>query len=47
MGRVIFGRIAEYEEEIEFNEFVSNIEKLLEEPVRFWQFNDKMVKQWA
>lgn len=40
-----FGRIAEYDEEIEFNELVKNIENLLEEPVRFWQFNDKKVKR--
>lgn len=40
-----FGRIAEYDEEIEFNELVKNIENLLEEPVRFWRFNDKKVKR--
>lgn len=40
-----FGRIAEYDEEIEFDELVKNIENLLEEPVKFWQFNDKKVKR--
>jgi putative NIF3 family GTP cyclohydrolase 1 type 2 len=40
-----FGRIAEYDEEIEFNELVKNIENLLEEPVKFWMFNDKKVKR--
>ena len=40
-----FGRVAEYEEEIEFNELVRSIENLLEEPVRSWQFNDKKVKR--
>lgn len=40
-----FGRIAEYDEEIEFNELVKNIENLLEEPVKFWQFNDKKVNR--
>ncbi|MEK8198795.1 Nif3-like dinuclear metal center hexameric protein [Lysinibacillus sp. FSL M8-0134] len=40
-----FGRIAEYDKEIEFHEFVSKIENLLEEPVRFWRFNDKKVKR--
>ncbi|MBM6618827.1 Nif3-like dinuclear metal center hexameric protein [Bacillus suaedaesalsae] len=36
-----FGRIAEYDKEIEFNELVKNLENLLEEPVRSWRFNDK------
>lgn len=40
-----FGRVAEYDEEIEFNELVKNIEILLEEPVKFWKFNDKRVKR--
>ncbi|MBY0097836.1 Nif3-like dinuclear metal center hexameric protein [Mesobacillus maritimus] len=40
-----FGRIAECDEEIEFNELVNNMENLLEEPVKFWQFNDKKVKR--
>lgn len=40
-----FGRTAEYDEEIEFNELVKNIEKLLEEPVKSCQFNSKKVKK--
>ncbi|WP_130807186.1 Nif3-like dinuclear metal center hexameric protein [Senegalia massiliensis] len=40
-----FGRIAKYDEEIEFNELVKNIENLLEEPVKIWRFNDKKVKR--
>lgn len=40
-----FGRVAEYEEEIEFDELVKIIENLLEEPVKSWQFNDKRVKR--
>ncbi|WP_160691922.1 Nif3-like dinuclear metal center hexameric protein [Clostridium sp. C2-6-12] len=40
-----FGRTAEYDEEIEFNELVKKIENLLEEPVKFWGFNDKKVKR--
>lgn len=40
-----FGRVAEYDEEIGFYELVKNIEELLEEPVKFWQFNEKKVKR--
>lgn len=40
-----FGRVAEYEEEIEFDELIKIIENLLEEPVKSWQFNDKKVKR--
>ncbi|MER2037445.1 MAG: Nif3-like dinuclear metal center hexameric protein [Solibacillus sp.] len=40
-----FGRIAEYDEEINFNALVTKIENLLEEPVRYWQFNDKKVRR--
>jgi dinuclear metal center YbgI/SA1388 family protein len=40
-----FGRVAEYEEEIELNELVKTIENLLEEPVEFWRFNDRKVKR--
>lgn len=40
-----FGRVAEYDEEIEFKELVKNIEELLEEPVRYWQFNKKKIKR--
>lgn len=40
-----FGRVAEYEEEIELDELVENIENLLEETVRFWRFNDRKVKR--
>jgi dinuclear metal center YbgI/SA1388 family protein len=40
-----FGRAAEYDEEIEFDELVKNIENLLEEPVKAWRFNDKKVKR--
>ena len=40
-----FGRVAEYDEEIEFNNLVKNIENLLEEPVKSWQFNDEKVKR--
>ncbi len=40
-----FGRVAEYDEEIEFNELVKKIENLLEEPVKSWKFNDEKVKR--
>lgn len=40
-----FGRTAEYDEAIEFNELVTTIENLLEEPVKSWKFNDKKVKR--
>ncbi|WP_449538884.1 Nif3-like dinuclear metal center hexameric protein [Ferdinandcohnia sp. Marseille-Q9671] len=40
-----FGRVAEYDEEVEFNELVKKFENLLEEPVRHWQFNNKRVKR--
>lgn len=40
-----FGRVAVYDQEIELTELVKNIENLLEEPVKFWQFNDKKVKR--
>lgn len=40
-----FGRVAEYDEEIEFYEFVKKIEELLEEPVKYWQFNKEKVKR--
>lgn len=40
-----FGRVAEYDEVIEFNKLVKKIENLLEEPVRYWRFNDKKVKR--
>lgn len=40
-----FGRIAEYDEDIEFNELVKSIENLLEEPVKSWRFNNKRVKR--
>lgn len=40
-----FGRVAEYDEEIELDELVNNMENLLEEPVKFWRFNDKKVKR--
>lgn len=40
-----FGRVAEYDEEVDLNELVKNMENILEEPVRFWQFNDKKVKR--
>lgn len=40
-----FGRVAEYDEEIELNELVKNIERLLEEPVKSWSFNDRKVKR--
>ncbi|MFS0862582.1 Nif3-like dinuclear metal center hexameric protein [Fredinandcohnia sp. 179-A 10B2 NHS] len=40
-----FGRVAEYHKAIELNELVKDIENLLEEPVRFWRFNDKKVKR--
>ena len=40
-----FGRVAEYDEEIEFKELVKNIEELLEEPVKYWQFNKKKIKR--
>ena len=40
-----FGRVAEYDEDIEFNELVKNIENLLKEPVKFCRFNDKKVKR--
>lgn len=40
-----FGRMAEYDEAIEFNELEKNIENILEEPVKAWRFNDKKVKR--
>ena len=40
-----FGRVAEYDQEIELNELVKDIENLLEEPVKFWRFNDRKVKR--
>ncbi|ERJ13272.1 Nif3-like dinuclear metal center hexameric protein [Haloplasma contractile] len=40
-----FGRIAEYDEEINLDELVNNIENLLGEPVRSWRFNDKKIKR--
>ncbi|MEK4425578.1 Nif3-like dinuclear metal center hexameric protein [Solibacillus sp. FSL K6-1523] len=40
-----FGRIAEYDEEIEMNDFIIKLENLLEEPVKFWRFNDKKIKR--
>lgn len=40
-----FGRVAEYDEPIEFNELVKTMETLLEEPVKAWRFNDKRVKR--
>ena len=40
-----FGRIAEYDKEVELNELVKNIENLLEEPVKYWRFNDRKVKR--
>lgn len=40
-----FGRVAEYPEEIELNDLVKNMENLLEEPVKYWRFNDNKVKR--
>ncbi|MEH7223700.1 Nif3-like dinuclear metal center hexameric protein [Bacillus sp. JJ1566] len=40
-----FGRVAEYDEEMDLHEFVEAIENLLEEPVKYWRFNDKKVKR--
>ncbi len=40
-----FGRVAEYEKEIEFHDLVHNMENILEEPVRYWRFNDKKIKR--
>lgn len=40
-----FGRIGEYDEEVEFNELVKSVENLLEEPVKAWRFNNKKVKR--
>lgn len=42
---LFFGRIAEFEESIGFNELVRKMEALLEEPVKAWRFNDKRVKR--
>jgi len=39
------GRVAEFDEAIEFSELVSKLETLLEEPVKAWQFNDRKVKR--
>lgn len=39
------GRVAESDEEIEFKELVNRMVNLLEEPVKFWRFNDKKVKR--
>jgi dinuclear metal center YbgI/SA1388 family protein len=40
-----FGRVAEFSRDIEFNELVMNIEKLIEEPVKSWRFNNKLIKR--
>ncbi len=40
-----FGRVAEYDEAVELDTLVKNMENLLEEPVKSWQFNDKKVKR--
>lgn len=42
---LFFGRVAEYAEEIELNDLVKNMENLLEEPVKYWRFNDNKVKR--
>ena len=42
---LFFGRVAEYEAPIEFNALVEKTERLLEEPVKAWRFNDKKVKR--
>ncbi len=39
------GRVAEVENPISFDELVSNLETVLEEPVRSWKFNDRPVKR--
>jgi len=39
------GRIGEIDNPIEFNELVSKIELLLEEPVRTWRNNEKLIKR--
>jgi len=41
----LFGRVGEYEEEIEFSALVEKLETLLDEPVKSWQFNDRKVKR--
>ncbi|MBL4934355.1 Nif3-like dinuclear metal center hexameric protein [Clostridium sp. YIM B02515] len=41
------GRIGELEEPIKFEELVNKIEVLLEEPVRKWKNNDKLIKRIA
>lgn len=40
-----FGRIAEYDESIEFSELVKTLENILAEPVKSWNFNNKKVKR--
>lgn len=40
-----FGRVAEYDEEIEFEKLVKKMEHLLDEPVKSWRFNDRKVKR--
>lgn len=42
---LFFGRVAEYEDPIEFNELVKKMETLLEEPVKAWRFTDKSMKR--
>jgi len=39
------GRVGVYETEIDFNDLVKNIEKLLEEPVKSWKNNDRTIKK--
>jgi len=39
------GRIAEFDEEITFEELVQKLESILEEPVKAWKFNDKKIKR--
>jgi len=39
------GRVAEFDEPIPFAELVKKLEVVLEEPVRSWQFNDRLVKR--
>jgi len=39
------GRIVEIYEGMKFEELVQKLEKLLEEPVRAWKFNDKLIKR--
>ena len=39
------GRIAEFDGEITFEKLVKSLEAILEEPVKAWKFNDRVIKR--